>query len=323
MPWTTDDLVAAIRRQAYLPTVADLVDSERGQFSDEELLAFADEELQTTFADLLRAQRDEMRVLSFSTASTGAAMTISLPERALARAVRRVHYVDSTGREADEIDQIMPADAWSLAGDFAAPVTRLGWYFEGDSIRLPITPVGGSIRVYYQREIPRLVLTSECPRILVGGTSTTVTCANPRPAWLVVGELADVIRGTSPFLPIATDQVVSALPGSTDITLSPFTEFAQVSSPGTLVTRRSDYITRARTSPFPPMPQEWHPALSAAVAARVLESIGDVQGAAIATRTRDERIARAVQAATPRNAGRGERIINRHSALRAPRRWTR
>lgn len=77
--WTTADLISAVRRQTFMPDVADLVDSTRGQFTDAELLAIGDEELASGFIDQLRALRDESRVTYFDTAVSGARLRLGLP----------------------------------------------------------------------------------------------------------------------------------------------------------------------------------------------------------------------------------------------------
>jgi len=321
--WTTDDLVAAIRRQAFLPDTAELIDSAQTQFTDEELLSFADEELASTWVDLLRSRRDETLVRYVDTAVSGTSMRIALPARAMMRGVRRVHYVDTSDRECDEISQILAADAWRYNGDFGSGMQPFGWYFEADEIVLPTVPDDGSIRVYYETQFSRLVPLASCAKVLTV-TGTVATCSNARPTWLALSESADVVRGTSPFQPLEIDQLVAAMPGSTDITLSPFASAADVLIPGATTTRRADYICAAETTCYPPLPQEWHAALASCVVVRVLEALGDDRALGKATQTRDERLARAIGGATPRASGRSARIINRSSSLRTSRkRWGR
>lgn len=317
MPWTTDDLVSAIRRQAFLPDSASLVDGEPGQYTDTELLAFADEELQLHFSALLRAQRDEQRVTSFDTAAAGVALTIDMPDRALARAVRRVHYVDSAGRESAPIAEIAPADAWSFGAELRGP-SALGWYFDGDSIKVPAVPSGGWIRVYYALALPRMVAVSACARIST--TSGLTATVNATPSWVSASERVDVVRGSSPFPALNTDLVVQSFTLTT-ITLTAWPFISKVAQPSSLTTVRADYICARETTCFPPIPQEWHSALASAVVARVLEGIGDREMLLAARATRDERIDAAVRAATPRNAGRSAAILNASSPLRQGRRW--
>jgi hypothetical protein len=321
VPWTTDDLVDAVRRQAFMPDVADLVDSTRAQFTDAELLAIGTEELQSSFAHLVRGQRDDLRTAYFDTAIGTTPQRISLPERAMVRAVRRVHYVDTNGRESYEIEELPPADAHRFTGEFGAIGTRSGWYFEGDELVFPALPSEGSVRVYYQRALPRLVEVSDCAKIKsIAGYS--ITTDDPRPTWVVVGEITDIVKGSSPFTTIGTDLEVLGTAGTDEIELDPF-DVAACSQPGNLVTKRFDYVCRAGATCYPPIPQEWHAALASCITVRVLEALGDTQAAMLASSGRDRRIAAAVAAATPRNAGRGQRIVNRSSALRSPRRWGR
>lgn len=318
MAWTTDDLVSAIRRQAFMPDSSALTDAEPGLLSDDEILAFADEELQSHFSDLLRAQRDEQRVTYFDTASAGVALTITMPDRAMARAVRRVHYVDTAGRESEPISQISPGDAWSFGADVGGR-TEPVWFFDGDAIRLPAAPQGGYIRVYYQLALPRMVAVASCAKVTSIAGLVATTSTSPLPSWAATGERVDVVRGSSPFPALDTDLVVASAAGAT-ITLSSWPNAAKVSQPGALTTLRADYICARDTTCFPPVPQEWHSALRSCVVVRVLEAVGDLAAMSVARTTRDERIAQAVRNATPRNAGRTAPIVNTSSPLRAARR---
>lgn len=320
MRWTTDDLVDAVRRQAFMPDVADLVDSTRAQFTDAEILAIGTEELQSSFAHLVRGQRDDLRTAYFDTAIGTTPQRISLPERAMVRAVRRVHYVDTNGRESFEIEELPPADAHRFTGEFGAIGTRSGWYFEGDQLVFPALPSQGSVRIYYQRALPRLVEVSDCAKIK-SFAGYTITTDNPPPSWIVADEIVDIVKGSSPFGTIGTDLTVLSVLVD-EIEIDPFDDTA-VSEPGGLVTKRWDYLCRAGATCYPPIPQEWHAALASCITVRVLEALGDTQAAMLARGVRDQRLAAAVAAATPRNAGRGQRIVNRSSPLRSPRRWGR
>lgn len=318
MAWTTADLISAVRRQAFMPDVADLVDSTRGQFTDAELLAIADEEIASSFVDHLRALHDESRVAYEDTACTGARMRIETPAQAMVRGVRRVHYVTSSGVEGPEVPPIIPADAWQAQGDTFLGYERLCWYFEADELVFPTSPTSGWFRVYYQREMPRLALVSASGQIQsITGLVATVDAT---PSWAAADEMADVIRGASPFQALDVDLSIVGSTGTT-ITFSAWPNVADVVQSAGLITPRQDYICQRGTTCYPPLPREWHPALYACVVVRVLEAVGDVQAIGRAREVRDQRIDAAVRAATPRNAGRGQRIVNRSSNLRGPRRW--
>jgi hypothetical protein len=320
VPWTTDDLVAAIRRQAYLPDAAVVSDGATPHFTDRELLSFADEELQSRFSGLIRAQRDEQRILSIDTVAAGIALTIDMPDRAMARAVRRVHYVDASGRESAPITQIEPADAWSFGGDLRGP-SALVWHFHGDSVRLPAVPSAGRIRIYYALSLPRMVSSiSEAAAIETVAGFVATTSASLDFLSSLPGERVDVVRGASPFTPLDTDLLVSSVVGSA-ITLSTWPNISKVSQPGAFETPRKDFIVLRDTTCHPPLPQEWHAALASCVVTRVLEALGDRDAVMFSRATRDERLSQAVESATPRNGGRGASIVNTSSPLRRGRRW--
>lgn len=239
----------------------------------------------------------------------------------MVRAVRRVHYVTVDGTEAQEITPIAPADAYQYSADTWLTYSRLCWYFEGDDLIFPFTPSEGSIRVYYQIALPSMALTTDCAQIVLFFNSLTAT-VDTLPAWAAVDEIADVVRGSSPFPMLDVDLVITGTQtGPARIEFATWPNQSDAIASDSLTTRRQDYICKRYTTAYPPIPAEWHPALAAAISVRVLESLGDVQAVGFARDLRDRRIEAAVRAATPRNLGRGERIVNRDSALRSPRRW--
>src|SRR5690348_5399603 len=92
MSQTTDDLVADVRNLANLP--------DAGQYDAATILSFADAEMTTVLAALVKTARQEHWMTPTDAACNGTKTVFAIPRRALDRAYRQVSLVDaSTGIE--------------------------------------------------------------------------------------------------------------------------------------------------------------------------------------------------------------------------------
>lgn len=311
MPWTTDDLLATVRRDGYLPDAFDL--------SSADLLAFGNDELATTFADVLKTSREEYRVKRYDLPLVSGTTRYRLPRRCLARTVRGISYVDSLGNEGPAIE--LPAlESWRYqANRYGA--AQAYYVFEGDELVLPVAPstAGASLRVRYVQRFPRLVLPSAC---------TPITGPNSPGLSLTVGEdapsavsstdaLIDIVSGDSPFEALYTDLVVASY-SSTTLALTTAVDVDEISDSSS-IGARLDYVCPRDSSCYPPLPQEMHGVLALAIVRRVLEALGDPR-VSIAESTLRSRLERSINVAEPRNQDRKPRIIDRGGRLRGNRR---
>lgn len=312
MPWTTDDLLATVRRDGYLPDASDL--------SSADLLAFGDDELATTFADLMKTSREEYRVTRDDIALVSGTTRYRLPRRALARTVRGISFVDASGNEGPAVE--LPAlESWRYqANRYGA--AQAYYVFEGDELVLPVAPStsGTSLRVRYVQRFPRLVLPSACSEIAATLSTTGLVIESDAPAAITTANAkVDIVRGDSPFPTIYTDLVVGSYVdpaltfavGSTIVVA----DISVSTAPGS----RMDYVCPRDTACYPPLPQEMHSVLALAIVRRALEALGDPRVSVVESTLRS-RLERAVNVAEPRNQDRKPRIIDRGGRLRGGRR---
>lgn len=304
---TSADLVSAIRRRAFLP--------DTGSFTSQELLDIANDELQSTLGEVLAtaAESHGLAYLDHTIVSGTAAYLI--PPRARAGGLADVSWIKSGSTVELPVDPIPVQDAWTTVPG-ASWGARPRFYLRGDHIVVTPTPtsseVGGTLRVRYVREQPRLVLTTAAAAIRVAGAPTPpdqpryyLTCETGTvPTAFDAAGYLDIVRGDRTHQPIYTDLLAHT---STDTTTVYFD--ASVTIDTTLIEdvstvtygTRQDWVCEAGTTVFPALPYEplW-PVLVDACASQVLASLGDRDGGMALREGLQDRIARARRGLVPR-----------------------
>lgn len=324
--FTSDDLVARIRREARLPDASDILASD--------LLALADEEILTLIGDRIKARRAEHWVVIEDHAvsqsvTNNVPLTYDIPRRAFGRMLRSITMVTAQGAELPMIE-IDPAQGWQ-----GVPVPRT-YYFQDDKIVCAPLP-GYTIRFRYLRRPSQLVAVSEGAAISSATNSTSIVVTNA-PSWLTafsgpfIGPgpfptaWVDVVRGDAPFSLSYFDLALSAYSAPT-VTFDSSTpiDTADFVDLGAVTNARQDYLCDRDQTVYPQLPEEMIPVLVSACVRRVLEEIRDAEGAAIAQTTLLARQKAAQDIIAPRNEQGARKLVNRFSPLRTRpfgwRRW--
>lgn len=278
----SDELLVSVKRATALP-------SSQIRLSDADVLALADEEIQTKLLPMLTELRNEYLVLSESTALTAGRTEYPIPYRAIGRTLRDVTIERSGG--VDTLPYVQPED--SRQG------STLGFYLRADKLVLTSAQSTGTLRLYYELRPSRLVTLAECAR--VASFSSTAVVVTSLPAIIVTGATVDCLEARSGHTLLGMDLPVTNVAGTT----------LSLSVPTTLVV--GDYIALAETSPVIMLPQEMHQVLAQAVAVRVLESIGDFEALASHQTRLMEKMTAVRSLLTPRVRGAAHVIINQSS----------
>lgn len=316
MAYLADDIVTAVKRLTFLPDASDL--------STTDILAMADEEVLSIISDSVKSARTEMWTAHQDYTLSVSQQRYRLPNRALGRIVRGVQIVNTTSNISFVIaqrDLIQGWDALPTAG-----VTSATYYFDDDYICFPAAPPAGYLmRVWYLRAPSKLILSSStsCISVLKLSSSTSIQVSADAGATQVkAGVYADVVRGASPYDVMYQDQTVTSTSGAgpyfVNFTGSAFsaTDFVDRT---TISNERSDYICLRGMSPYAQIPDELFPFLCAAVSRRVLEAIGDREGASVMQNTLDARRREALSLIIPRNEDGSKPIVKKFSPLRSNR----
>lgn len=300
MSWTSSDLVTAVRRKARL---SDDVNGANASLTDLELLALADEALESIVAPYIRRHRSEYYVVSEDFAW---APTIRIPSRAQGQSLRDVLYVPAGLPRAISLPFIPPEDIglYNSSGG-AAP---LGFTIQGNNL-LPLPTVletQGTLRLSYYLRPSQLVPVSQADVVASDAAvgATTLTLVAPANVTWTVGQSVDLIYGNTPYEYITTTTVV----GWSSPTLTVAALVAAVPS--------GAYVAPEGKSPAPQVPTEAFQLVVTGTTAKAFDALGVPDGAQ-AMYTEVERIKEGVrEVIEPRVDGESQIIVNHKSPLR-------
>lgn len=317
MTWNTSDLLAAVRRTAFLPDTSDQ--------SDADLLAFADEVLDTLISQTIRPGREGYWLTYSDVAIVPGTVEYDVPRRALGRTVRGVMAVTPDGRTYPlvDADPLELRTRWEATNQVAYDPSHFA--FEDVTIRLNAVSAnsGWLLRVFYLRTPPRLITLAEgVPVLSVGGVKELIVDGTPPTDTFATGALIDVVSGTEPYPTLFQDlEVDLASAGSVMVLSTPFT-VSPPNPPANVQNRQPAYVVPAETTVYPPIVRALWPALVKGTAAACLAATRDPQASAMMT---DAELARrqGVSTISPRDDRRSRAIVGA-SALRSGylrRRW--
>lgn len=278
MSFTTSDLLDSIKRRSFAPA---------GQttLTDEELLAMADEETQTTILPDILSVREEYFVAYTDYAITANQAAYDIPARSIGLQVRDVHVIDGTAVFPDfprlEPERIASAQA-------GAPEA---FFIKNNSVCLYPTPstTSKTLRLYFPLRPSKLIAPSEAA--VVSAINGTVVSVSSIPAAWVTGDTFDLIKQDGGQECLAFDLESSLVSGS-DITFPSVPDGLRV----------GDYVALADQSPLIQLPPDYRLVLAQAVAAAVLESMSQ-PGADRARKALDKMRERVLKLIGPRTPG--------------------
>lgn len=307
MPYTTDDLVSAVRLRARLSTASDITAAD--------ILELATEELQTNIADVMRTADPSFWLVTKDFTVTSANV-YRIPHRAHLGGIESASLIDGTTHV--PLHPVSVHDAVHYETNAGSHWhANVGYTLEADRIRLlpSSSPVlGQTLRIKYQRQPPTLVPVSQCNTV-IGASTLQINCGEAHVS-LIADEthLLDVVMGDGTYQAVASDLLISGLSG-TDIDLNPSTPMdLSVYTASTLLSR-VDYVTAAGTSPYVPAPRDVWPLLVATTTRSVCEILGDTRGVQVATQTANARKDKIQRMAKPRNR-QSPPLVNQYSRLR-------
>lgn len=275
-----DELLVSVKRATALP-------ANQVRFSDEDILALADEELATRLLPMLTELRNEYLVRKEEVPLVGTQSVYSIPYRAIGRTLRSV-TIEKPGLQPDTLPYVQPEDAPS--------VSQVGFYLRADKLILTTPQSGGTLGLFYELRPSRLVKLSECARI--ASFSMTDAVVNAVPSTITTGTIVDVVEARSGHSLLGQDVPVTNVAGVT-LTLA---------VPDGVVA--GDFIAPAETSPVIMLPPEMHQVLAQAVAVRVLEGIGDFEALGSHQARLMEKMTAVRSLLTPRVRGAAHVILN-------------
>lgn len=278
--YTTTLLLASISRRSFAPT-------NQLTYQTSEILALADEEIQSTVLPNIMAVREEYYVYYKDyTIVTGQA-AYDIPARALGAVIREVQLIDNNNSVTD-LPRTEPERLDSLASGGVR-----GFYLRGDQIILDRPPSSGgkTLRLYYFLPPGSLVATSAAAVVSAIDTGANTVTVTTIPNTWATGNTFDFIKKDGSHRYVGVDYE------STDVTSNVIT-FSSL--PSDLAV--GDYVALQGESPLVQLPDIYRPALAQLVAANMLENMNQ-SGAEKAKETAVSLLKNAQMTISPRIQG--------------------
>jgi hypothetical protein len=297
--YTTDSLIASIKRRITLPDAQNL-------YSSDDLIAFMSDELASTIIPLVHSVQQEYWVQKIDVPLVQNQTNYTIPIRGITNGLRLVTLLDTNGNEIDY--PLLRPENTASSYNWLSPYstsTLYGFYLENDHIVMfpnsVVTNPVNTVRFRIERQPSNLCSVDEAAQIVsIAGQLVTV---NNIPTDWTTSFTYDLINGQPQFQSKGDDLVVSNLNiGTAVITFT-------TPLPANLAV--GDWISTAGTSPIPQIPYQTFPYLAQSVACKCLEGLADIQTLTSAKQVRDTMKEDLLKLMQPRDMGNVQTIINR------------
>ena len=252
MDFTSTGLIAQIKRRALIPTSQNL-------FTDSDLIAMLNEELQNRVIPYILAVREDYFLTYNEYIQNGSTTEIDIPKNAIGNKINQVNIY--TASSDDSFFASVPRLTVSQINDYYG-----GYYIQGSKIKIfPQAITSGQLRIYYYRRPSEIVATSRTAVISTVNTNTSIVCSTNLPANITTGSSIDIVSNEQPWDTITERTAGTVLNATLDLT-------------DTTDIETGFYVSSRGESPFAQIPQDTIPLLIQAVVVRMMEYMGDNNG---------------------------------------------
>lgn len=300
---TSSDLITSVKRRAAIPI-------NQNTFTDDDILAFANEELMIGILPSILQVHEEFFVYTKDVVLTPNTQAYTMPSRAIGNKLRQISYLDTSGN-LFEMTRIQPELQYD-SQRAAATSSVYRFYVQGTDVMLmppPTSLVVGSIRFAFYIRPNMLVKQTRAGTITAIDTVNGIVTVSSFPSVFTSASLYDFTQTSSPHKIISYD----AAPVSIDATTKTLT-FGPGNLPSSLVI--GDNVMLAGETIIPNIPTDLHMVLAHRVAMRCLEALGDSAGLQNAAAKLAEMEKNTAQLIDDRVDGSAQKIMNKHSVLR-------
>ena len=296
----TTAFLAAVDRAITVPNY-------QPRFSNNDLLALANEEQQSLVVPMIVALREEFFVFRETLTINAGDAGFRIPERAIGRTLREIQYRNLAGGNlVYDLPRISIEDSYRFTN--LGQGTPNGFMIEGDTIRLLPTPSSnGEVVLYTLRKPSSLVQDSRTAKVTGVGTNTiTLTKV---PSNLTIGSKIDVTDNKPSYPLVYKDLTITNITGLV-LTVSGFT--------GTALSGVDvdDVESTALETSIVQLPDEAATVLVHATAVRVLEALSIPDQMKIAEEKLQQKIRACREILSPRVEVSVPKIIQRDGLLR-------
>jgi len=300
---TTNQLLEAIKRRAFLPNA-------QNTLKDEDLIRFINEELYDSIVPMIMQVKEEYFTYSTDLLLQPNQSNYAIPYRAIGQKVRDIKYKDTEGN-LYTCTRIEVEDRHYFQG---ASQNRYKCFFlQGNDIVLwpgvGSTPNGYLSLVYYLRP-NSIVKESQVGVITAINTSTGVITLSAIPENFTISNGIDFVQARSGHRTIKFDVPVLGVD-----TVNKTITVAPTDIPSTLIV--NDHLAVAGQTKVLQIPSELNSILVERVVARCMASLGDQEGLAASVAKVSEMENKANSMIDDRSEGNPKKINNLNSIIRA------
>lgn len=296
----TTAFLAAVDRAITVPNY-------QPRFSNNDLLALANEEQQSLVVPMIVALREEFFVFRDVLPINAGDYGFRIPERAIGRTLREIQYRNLAGGNlVYDLPRISIEDSYRFTN--LGQGTPNGFMVEGDTIRLLPTPSSnGEVVLYTLRKPSSLVQDTRTAVVTAVGTNT-ITLSKV-PSNLTIGSKIDVTDNKPSYPLVYKDLTITNITGLV-LTVSGFT--------GTALSGVDvdDVVSTALETSIVQLPDEAATVLIHATAVRVLEALSIPDQMKIAEEKLQQKIRACREILSPRVEGSTPKVIQRDGLLR-------
>lgn len=273
---TTAQLIDSIKKRASIPT------SQR-TYKDEDILRFANEEMDNVMIPLVLRTKEEFYVVTESyplTQNSNNEFRVSIPYRAIGSRLRNL-YLQSSGGTKRTLTRIEPEHIPEF--DYTGYAsTKTGFYLEADDIVL-VNSTGFSptdvLKVSYYFKPNDLVVTSRVPSITLLDTpylndddvQVIDIYLTSLPTHFEIGEKLDFIENEQTNRTLSYDVTILDVNDDVGGEVRVTVPYASLSSE----IKKGDHVAIAGETKVPQLPADLHAMLAQATACRILEAQGE------------------------------------------------
>lgn len=310
--YTSEELIESVKRRINTPI-------NQNTFDDENILAFADEELSLVVVPAIISLHEDYLLFSQDVPLEYNKNEYEIPYRSVGNKLYDLQYVDNNGNvrlmsRTTMADQVNYVSALSANQAYS-------YYIKNGKVRLlpgQVGDVSGSLRFVFYIKPSSLVATRNVGVITNINTTTGEVTVSSLPTDFNTTQTYDFYKVRSPHNILAIDKTATAISTSSKtITFSP------TDLPSELMV--GDHVAISQQCAIPQIPSDLHVFLAQKTAERILEAQGDVEGLAIARQKSAEMEVRAGTIIDNRVEESPIKLSNRTGILRSGllSRWTR
>jgi hypothetical protein len=290
MGWTVTDLISKVKLWAAVPD---------GQpaFSDAEILGLMTNELFSNITPLIISFQEEYFITTKDYTIATGTNEYAIPSKAAGNILRDIKIKDG-----DTYTDIPKISITALSKH------TFGFYVIGNNIYLisPSNYNGKTLRMYYYYRPNQLAKTTDTTtpsKDITVISGTTLTLSTMPTVWVSDTTKLDIVKGTPPFT-IFEHEVTGTISG-TDITFSSVPSGLEV----------GDYVCTSGYSPVANIPLECQYLLCQATVLKILESLIDSKGMALAIEKYKKMELNVQKLLTPRITGKLKKLVQYDSFL--------